>query len=795
MQIKINHQNKNYRAKSTHPHKALTSGVFRTIITCIFLLSLIGDPVHSKEPSIETWLSNATKELSKKQNESPARKLAKKVVEHYGGMKVIKKYHAMAVKEVGQLEQISSISGSSNKLSCELMTQGIKQHLKAKFMGQTVITCFNGKSCWTQQGDYAMQTDEITVKRIREDQEHGILLLESFLEPKRSLSLGKPKFINGKKCEALIVTANDGKPSIFYIDPSTYLIVRNEYIGTDSEQGIKCIKTYEYENYKDLEGFKTPLKTTEYSGSKKVSVYEVKTIEPDIKLSSKYFDLPEQKIPERLKAGPVKLPFRLVSNEILVEVKINGEKELVFLLDTGATQSILDTKAAKSLGMVNSGDFNITTGSGAIKMQFMNLDSMRLGELTINNIPVAVTSLKKFAKNLEIKPSGLLGANILKRFVITIDYPNEMIELRPAGTKLDASKGVIVSTKPSLGVSGLAVEGIIDNKQKLDLLLDSGAAFNHVSEGLIKDLITGTPVLPVGYVKGLDAKMVRTGAIKFNTIKLGDLVVKNPVFSIAPSTHKANPGLISGGNLAIIGNPLLSKFKITINYRDQKILFEKSNRQKVKEILLSELNEINRIYHNNEDASKAMIRLLNLKDKAVDQKQYALAGEVVADYTYYAAVHKKLKKEQIESNFTKAIRLAIVGKSKASQARVMARWAQYFLNVKPPQYVDYASSLVAKAIQTSPIESNPYAIAGIMMAGKEGKIITQSAAKSGTSSKKPPKAVLLLNQSLMLDPSNWEALWAKYDLANQNGKKKETETIARLLKRYYPQAKKVQTLD
>lgn len=203
----------------------------------------------------------STEEQSKKfSNSSEATSLAIKIVEAYGGIDKIKKFQSRPIREVGDLEQISSISGSSNTLECELITLNTKQHLKAIFMGQTVITCFDGESCWTQQGDNALPTDKITSKRIKEDQLHGMLLLEKLVESDRPLKIGPSKRINGKKCPALIVTADDGNPSTFYIDPKTFLILRNEYEGTDSEQGIKCTKAFEFGDYRDIEGFKSPLK-------------------------------------------------------------------------------------------------------------------------------------------------------------------------------------------------------------------------------------------------------------------------------------------------------------------------------------------------------------------------------------------------------------------------------------------------------------------------------------------------------------------------------------------------------
>ena len=719
-----------------------------------------------------------------------ARALALKVVKAHGGLENIvglneKGYHAQGI-----LEQISSISGSSNKLDCMLISKGKKQYLKSNFMGQTVITCFDGQSCWTQQGNHAMPTDRITSQRILEDQLHGLLLLENLQEPDRAIKKGETKKLRGKKYLTLIVTADDGKDSVLYIDPRTHLVARTEYTGTDTEQGVNCVKAYEYADYKELEGTRTPYRLIEYSDQKKVSDFQIQKYDLTSAVSDDIFKLPAQEIPERLLSGPVLIPFKLVANEILIKAKVNGEKELTFLIDTGATQSIIDSEVAKSLGIRDSGDFNITTGSGAMKMQFMNLDSVRLGDLTINDISVAVAPLKNFAANLRIKPAGLIGANLLKRFQLTIDYPERKLELRRPDTRLDTDKGIVVETKPSLGVSGLAVDGVLDNNLELTFLLDSGAAFNHVSEHLVKDVLTDTPILPVGSIKGLDGKVVKTGAIRFKNLKIGQLSIKNPIFSIAPGNGKNSPGLISGGNLAIIGNPLLSRYRITIDYADQKILFEKSKQQRSEEALLKRLDAIKVAYYCDENRSNALNELKKLKDRALTRKQYGAAGEILSEFTYLAAVTGKLTSEQINKSYSRAVQMAMVSNKTDIQSRILASWARYFLSEKPEDYLDYASSLISRAMTADPTQSDPYAIAATMLLDKEH----QEKIKKKHKLEYTPKAVLMLDQSLMLNPSNWMALWTKYDLAREEGRKKEMSTVAQLLRRYYPDARQVRDL-
>lgn len=766
---------------------------FLKTLTLAFAISSIAFPATGQTPAANTIAPLEGKLNTRNgSRETETKALVDKVIRAYGGIEALKEFNQKGYKATGSLEQISSISGSSNTLDCQLISKGMKQYLKSHFMGQTVITCFDGKTCWTQQGSHAMATDKITSQRILEDQMHGLLLVEELLDKGRKIRLAKPRRLHGKKCNIIVATADDGKDSTLFIDPRTFLVVRSEYTGTDTEQGVNCTKSYEYQDYRSVGKTMAPYRLIEYSDDKKVSDFQIENLNADIKIADAVFKIPEQKIPERLRSGPVVVPFKLVANEILLKAKVNGEKELTFLIDTGATQSILDSDVAKSLGIRESGDFNITTGSGAMKMQFMTLNSLRLGDLTMNDISVAVAPLKNFASNLSIKPAGLIGANLLKRFQLTIDYPERKIELRAPDTKLEDSieEGIVVETKPSLGVSGLAVEGVLNDSLKLTFLLDSGAAFNHVSEHLVKDLLVDTPILPVGSIKGLDGKAVSTGAVRFNSLKIGDLEVKEPVFSIAPSTGKNNPGLISGGHLAIIGNPLLSQYRITIDYNSQKILFATSAKKEAESRFLSKLERIKRAYYADEKISPALKKLRRLKENALTSKQYGPAGESLAEFTYLAALTGKIKREHVDNSFTKAFQYAVMSQDDAVQGRIMARWALYYLTEKPPNYIDFASSLIGRAINTAPTESSPYSAAGIMLLDKSH--VEQVKKKHNLT--KTPKAVLLLNQSLMLDPTNWEALWRKYELAKANGKQKEKITLSKLLRKYYPNAMKVQSL-
>ncbi|MBZ0188247.1 MAG: aspartyl protease family protein [Candidatus Obscuribacterales bacterium] len=721
---------------------------------------------------------------------SAAQKLAANVVKAFGGIDNIKKFNATAYRAVGKLDQVSSISGTSNLFDFEILTEGYKQKIQVSFMGQPVITGYDGNICWTQQGDSILPTDEITSKRVKEDLVHGLLLIEHFLEPERKMRLSDDKKIKDKMAKVLIVTADDNKETTFFIDPKTNFILRSQYDGTDIEQGTDCLKGYEYRDYRAIDQTVQPYEISEFSADKRVSTITISRIETGLKLIADYFSMPVTAKIARLQKGPVTLPFRFSNNEILARIKVNDKKELLFLVDTGATQSIIDTDSACELGNVEAQDISITTGSGAMKMKFMTIDSLTLGDLVLEKVPVAVADLRNFAKVLDHHVDGLIGANVLKRFQITIDYEKEVLILKDPDKKLsfaEGSQAVILKAKPSLGVSGLALEGIIDNSAKVTFLVDTGAAFNHISEHLVKNIVN-EPVLRVGTIKGLDGLPVRTGSVRFKSLTLGGLLIEQPIFSLAPSDGKASSGLIAGGNLAIIGNPLLSNYRVTIDYRQQKIMFETTRKRQSFKRYLALYNSAEDDFLANTDNDQALIRFEKLAKQADYGSQPAVAALAEAQAALLSGRKDKdnTRSPQIQSLFRQAFQKAQKSGNKEMSARVLSKWALYHLESKPESYFNTARALTSKALMTAPNESLPYALAGMILMKEKGKDKIKRAAHT-----KPPKAVQLLDQSLMLDPSNWLALWAKLDLAKQKGDSKETILIEKQLSRYHPNARRV----
>ena len=147
-----------------------------------------------------------------------ARALADKILDAMGGFKNFKEFNDLPCRARGKIVQTSSISSVVNSFDCDILVKREKQRITIKFLGQPLTTVYDGKDCWTEQGDSVLPSDKETARRIEEDIQHGFLLLESVNTPGTIMQVGKSAPIEGKDCDALVVWAADGLPTTFYAD-------------------------------------------------------------------------------------------------------------------------------------------------------------------------------------------------------------------------------------------------------------------------------------------------------------------------------------------------------------------------------------------------------------------------------------------------------------------------------------------------------------------------------------------------------------------------------------------------
>jgi hypothetical protein len=108
------------------------------------------------------------------------------------------------------------------------------------------------------------------------------------------------------------------------------------------------------------------------------------------------------------------IPFKLNNHLILVEGSAGNDTKLRFLVDTGATHSIVDDRVVRRLGLtiepMEPGKYRGTAFGRKMKLRKVLLPRLRLGTLQ--------TSMSCFAADLSgfaIEIDGLIGLDLLQR--------------------------------------------------------------------------------------------------------------------------------------------------------------------------------------------------------------------------------------------------------------------------------------------------------------------------------------------------------------------------------------------
>ncbi len=130
-------------------------------------------------------------------------------------------------------------------------------------------------------------------------------------------------------------------------------------------------------------------------------------------------------------AGATK--FDLVRYRPFVNVMINGKGPLRFVIDTGASLSVISDAAAAKLGIkpvARGGKARAVGGSGSFPIIYGLLDSMQFGDVKIEAIPVYIRTVH----HAEDAPAseradGYIGLSMLANYLITIDYQKRELTL------------------------------------------------------------------------------------------------------------------------------------------------------------------------------------------------------------------------------------------------------------------------------------------------------------------------------------------------------------------------------
>jgi predicted aspartyl protease len=267
------------------------------------------------------------------------------------------------------------------------------------------------------------------------------------------------------------------------------------------------------------------------------------------------------------------IPFETVNNLIFVQVRVNKSEPLWFLLDTGASYTLIKQRRAQALSLKTEENEKEFEGQPYIKGVTLSLPGVELLNQSIVTAPTAFLE-----PSVGRAVDGVLGYDVFHDFVVEIDYAKRLINLyEPQGYQYKGagvSLPITIEDNTPFVHAGIGPTG--NNSAEGKFMIDTGAnsALNifgrfddahHISKSLRKTL-QSTGLGTSG------AKQTRIGRIE--EIRLGRLKIKYPVVSLAQSSA-SDADEIGDGE---IGAELLRRFKVIVDYSRGRIILE-SNAQ------------------------------------------------------------------------------------------------------------------------------------------------------------------------------------------------------------------------
>lgn len=272
------------------------------------------------------------------------------------------------------------------------------------------------------------------------------------------------------------------------------------------------------------------------------------------------------------------LPFKLENGFITVKVHFNNTLPLKFIFDTGAEHSILFHRAYADLLQIEYSKRIEIRGSDLSSSQYALIARdviMRLEDQipVKRDVLVLEESLQLFQESLGFDIDGIIGGSFFRGLVVQIDYGKEKIKLYHPEKFIPPKKGYSVfdisvkNNKPYFNAQSIMSTNDTLNTK---LLIDTGAAIPF----LLHSNTDSSIVIPEFVIKGTIGQGL-SGTLmgyvgKINELKFGEFNFKQilTLFQDLTFIRKENISLNRNG---IIGNELLSRFSIYIDYLREKI--------------------------------------------------------------------------------------------------------------------------------------------------------------------------------------------------------------------------------
>ncbi|MFZ1947048.1 MAG: aspartyl protease family protein [bacterium] len=416
----------------------------------------------------------------------------------------------------------------------------------------------------------ASKMDEVALKR--RDVDRRMAELE-YVDPGSeifSVALEGTEVVDSAACYVVSVANSiNSDRYIYYMSTAGFRLLKRVAL-----KGDESADTY-YGDYREVDGLLVAFYTREIehqTGQPQETVVTTYESNPDI--DAGLFEPPEQSGRDyEFTAGQAaeNIPFRFIEGHLFIPVVVNGVERL-WILDTGASVTVVDRSFADAIGLKGEGDITGVASGGNVSVSFATLPPFEVKGIRFKEQTVAVIDFGSLIRRLGVDIGGVLGFDFLSRFVTRVDYANEMVSLYdPERFEYDGpGRAVDVHLKESV----FEVRAVLDGAHAGTWLFDIGA-------GLVS--LDGRYALREGYAGNRGVVKMGHGAaseyqikvVRADSLQLAGFTVYEPLVNF---NYGGTDSVFTADNLGGLGNSLFRHFIVYVDYSGERVILEKGEK-------------------------------------------------------------------------------------------------------------------------------------------------------------------------------------------------------------------------
>ncbi|OJJ18708.1 hypothetical protein BKI52_24195 [marine bacterium AO1-C] len=271
----------------------------------------------------------------------------------------------------------------------------------------------------------------------------------------------------------------------------------------------------------------------------------------------------------------VEVPFEMEHQHMFFQVKVNDSRPLNFVFDTGAGMAVLNPNTAKDLNIQSTGVLSARGVGGMVTAPRYSSLRLSVGKIKLRANAIGFP-MKHLEHKLGKRIDGIIGADLLIRYVIQIDYDQKLLRFFNFEGFKYAGKGKRMRLKMMgrLAMCPLTIKLPNGEKHTDDFLIDTGAGACvgfTTSFSKTHQLAKKFDKKYRFYTSGATTNKTYLEAAKLPELTLGGYAFQDIPVSIS-NTRRGVLGTYRNGG--ILGNRILKRFNITFNYKTRRAYWE-----------------------------------------------------------------------------------------------------------------------------------------------------------------------------------------------------------------------------